>query len=94
MSMRLSVRALSLPLCLMFLNGCGTPDPRAPVVLTTVREVPQTIPVGLLECAVEPLPPALRPDDVEIVANTVVDIIQAMRDCQAKLSEVKGLILK
>lgn len=74
------------------LTGCGTTLPSAPVVITTIREVAQPIPEGLLGCQIEPGTPVIRTD--ESVANYINDLAYAGRDCRSKLDEVRNLVVR
>ena len=71
------------------LIGCGSTLPEAPVVLTQIRVERQFVPDALTHCAPEPEAPA-RTD--EAVANYIVDLATAGRDCRAKLAGVRGVV--
>lgn len=78
--------ALLLLASLPLLTACGSPPP----VLVPVKEVVRvTPPAPLLACADEPSPPegAYSQDDV---AEWVVALAYAGRDCRAKLGDVRG----
>lgn len=59
-------------------------------MLTQIRVERQFVPDALTHCQAEPVVPAERND--ETVANYVVDLATAGRDCRAKLAGVRGVV--
>lgn len=79
--------ALSILLSCVFLTGC-TSDP--PPMVTEVQYIRQEVPASLLDCAAQPLPPAISSQ--RDVAFYVLDLAEAGEDCRGKLAAVKGIV--
>ena len=58
-------------------------------MVTEVKYIRQEIPAGLLDCAAQPVPPAVSSQ--RDVALYLLDLAKAGEDCRGKLAAVKGI---
>ena len=61
-------------------------------MVTKVRYIRQEVPASLLDCAAQPLPPAITSQ--RDVALYLLDLAEAGEDCRGKLAAVKGIVDK